>query len=109
MDYEEDSIFDICECNFNQLEKDINAKIELSTRCDNLRNADHVDYDCAIIGFNESKAKQLILALELIELLIRLNFRYDGRVTDRVLLTDIEVKHHNRQFDQVYFELLEID
>ena len=65
-------------------------------------------YDVAVIRFNEPKNQQHILALELIELLIRLNFRYDGQVTDRVLLTNIEVKHHNRQFDQVYFDLLEI-
>ena len=58
--------------------------------------------------FNEPRTKQPFLALELIELLIRLNFRYDGRVTDRVFFTAIEVKHHNRQFHQVDFELLEI-
>ena len=65
-------------------------------------------YDCAAIRFNEPRTKQPICALELIELLIRLNFRYYGRVTNRVLLTYIEVKHHNRQFDQVYFDFLEI-
>ena len=35
LDYEEDAIFDICDCQLNQLEKDINAKVYLSTRCDN--------------------------------------------------------------------------
>ena len=65
-------------------------------------------YDVAVIRFYDPKTKQPTLALELIELLIRLNFRYHGQVTDRVLLTNIEVKHHNRQFDQVYFDLLEI-
>ena len=108
LDYEEDATFEICKCQLDELEKDINAKIYMSLRCDNSYNTEHV-YDCAVIRFNESRAKQPILAIELIELLIRLNFRYDGQPTDRVLLTDIEVKHYNRQFDQVYFELFEID
>ena len=107
LDYDNDATFGICDCSLKLLEKDINAKIDLSTRCDNLRNLEHT-YDCAVIRFNEPRTKQPILALDLTELLIRSTFRYDGRVTDRVFLTDIEVKHHNRQFDQIYLKLLEI-
>ena len=70
LDYEEDAIFNICDCELNQLEKYINAKIYLSTRCDNLRIVEHI-YDCAVIRFNEPKTKQPILAVDLIELLIR--------------------------------------
>ena len=65
-------------------------------------------YDCAVVRFNDSRANNPILAIEIIELLVRLNFMYDGQMSDRVLLTDIEVKHLNRQFDRVYFDLPEI-
>ena len=113
LDYNNDAVFNICDCELKQIEKDINAKIYMSTRCDHSQVVGNI-YDVAVIRFNETKTKQPILALKIIELLIRLNFRYDGQVTDRALLTDrvlltnIEVQHHNRQFDQVYFEFLEI-
>ena len=107
LDYDGDAVFNICDCQLAQLKKDINAQIYMSIRCENLYNAYNV-YDCAVVRFNDSRANNPILAIEIIELLVRLNFMYDGQMSDRVLLTDIEVKHLNRQFDQVYFELPEI-
>jgi hypothetical protein len=109
LDFDDAAFFDVRKCCLHELENDIDATIHLNVRTwdSNPDNASGL-YDYAVIRYKESRQKNPVLAIDLIEIFVRLNFTYDGDDgCEHVSLIDIVVKHYNRQFDQIFLELVE--